>query len=132
MLWSLLKAGAMDLKVILTAIILVLVAALAWSIYSNIENAVERKGLNEALRLLDEKIETEKENNEVLIDSLKERIELKEASFLQLEEDYKTLENRINKVKKSIISNEKKANITRITNADSLAGLLSKRYNKTR
>jgi uncharacterized protein HemX len=122
----------MDLKVILTAIILVLVAALAWSIYSNIENAVERKGLNEALRLLDEKIETEKENNEVLIDSLKERIELKEASFLQLEEDYKTLENRINKVKKSIISNEKKANITRITNADSLAGLLSKRYNKTR
>jgi septal ring factor EnvC (AmiA/AmiB activator) len=126
MIWSYLKA--LDLRVVLTLIIIVLLSVLGWSVYSNLESAAERKGLEEALEILDERVEEEKVNQRIQIDSLKERIELKEASFLKLEKDYKVLENRINKVKKNIISNEKKANITRITNADSLSGLLSNRY----
>jgi uncharacterized protein HemX len=129
-LWQIVKAQASSSRALLFGVALVLALVLGASIFYNIktslDRAAERKSLNKALDILDARIIQEKTINLKRLDSINQRIKEKELVYSKLQEDHVQLEQILTKLNRR--SYENKSRINAITNSDSLAELIAKRY----
>lgn len=129
-IWETIKTQATTSRAALFGVALVLALGLGASIYYNIktslDSAAERKSLNNALDILDARIIQEKTTNKKQVDSIASVILERERNFIKLKEDHNQLEQRLNNLNRRTYEN--KSRINNISDVDSLAELIAKRY----
>ncbi len=86
----------------------------------------ENNGLKKSIERIDGQLELQKEQNQMTFDSLQLSIDHRDIELEKLKSHLPVLENRIEFINRK--SNENKNVINRITNADSLAMYLTRRY----
>jgi predicted nucleic acid-binding Zn-ribbon protein len=109
-------------------IIYIFIAALfvAGLMFYTYQISTENKGLRKSFDRIEKELEKQKENNQKAFDSLQISINQKDIELIKLKEEIPNLRNRIEIVNRR--ANENKAKIISVTNADTLALILTRRY----
>lgn len=86
----------------------------------------ESNGLKNAIERVDKELERQKETHKATFDSLQIKIDSQDVVLTELKNQVPEIENKIRIINRK--SNENKDKINRITSADTLALLLTRRY----
>lgn len=114
----------MKVKYIVYIIILAFAfSGMAFYIY---QVSAENAGLKQSIERVDKELERQKEIYQVAFDSIQKSVNLNNEQLTELKNQVPGIENRIDIINRK--SNENKGTINRITNADTLSMLLTRRY----
>ena len=106
--------------------IVLLVFAFAGMAFYTYQVSTENAGLKKSIERVNKELERQKEFYQIAFDSIQKSVNLNNEQLTELKNQVPGIENRIDIINRK--SNENKGNINRITNADTLALLLTRRY----
>lgn len=111
---------------ILAALVLTLGIGIGFLTYFLFQSRTENKALQDAFSIMEDNFYKQLENNQIKFDSIQIQIKRQDGNLKNLRKDFSNLETT--EIEINDKSNENKDYIYNVTDADSLTGIISRRY----